>query len=61
MNDLLRCTDCPRLAGFLADVRSRNPDYHGRPVLPFGDPKARLHGLFQLTRGLNAIVPKVKG
>jgi uracil-DNA glycosylase family 4 len=42
MNDLLRCTDCPRLAGFLAEVRSRNPDYHGRPVLPFGDPKARL-------------------
>jgi len=42
MNALLRCTDCPRLAGFLADVRSRNPDYHARPVLPFGDPLARL-------------------
>jgi uracil-DNA glycosylase family 4 len=42
MNDLLRCTDCPRLAGFLTEVRSRNPDYHGRPVLPFGDPNARL-------------------
>lgn len=42
MDKLLRCTDCPRLAGFLADVRSRNPGYHGRPVLPFGDPKARL-------------------
>jgi len=42
MNALLGCTDCPRLAGFLAEVRSRNPDYHGRPVLPFGDPKARL-------------------
>jgi len=23
-------------------VRSRNPDYHARPVLPFGDPRARL-------------------
>jgi len=23
-------------------VRSRNPDYHARPVLPFGDPLARL-------------------
>lgn len=23
-------------------MRSRNPDYHGRPVLPFGDPRARL-------------------
>jgi uracil-DNA glycosylase family 4 len=42
MDALLRCTDCPRLAGFLADVRSRHPDYHARPVLPFGDPKARL-------------------
>ncbi|MCK9387964.1 MAG: uracil-DNA glycosylase [Sulfuritalea sp.] len=42
MNALLRCTDCPRLAGFLAEVRRRNPDYHGRPVLPFGDPRARL-------------------
>ena len=42
MTALLRCTDCPRLAGFLADVRSRNPDYHARPVLPFGDPRARL-------------------
>jgi len=42
MNALLRCTDCPRLAGFLAEVRSRNPDYHARPVLPFGDPRARL-------------------
>jgi len=42
MNELLRCTDCPRLAGFLAEVRSRQPGYHGRPVLPFGDPRARL-------------------
>jgi len=42
MTALLRCTDCARLAGFLADVRSRNPDYHARPVLPFGDPRARL-------------------
>ena len=23
-------------------MRSRNPDYHARPVLPFGDPQARL-------------------
>jgi uracil-DNA glycosylase family 4 len=42
MNRLLRCTDCPRLAGFLAGVRCRNPDYHARPVLPFGDAQARL-------------------
>lgn len=42
MASLLDCTDCPRLAAFLADVRSRHPDYHARPVLPFGDPAARL-------------------
>jgi uracil-DNA glycosylase family 4 len=42
MSSLLRCTECPRLAIFLADVRGNYPDYHARPVLPFGDPKARL-------------------
>lgn len=42
MNELLRCTECPRLAGFLAGVRKDHPDYHARPVLPFGDPQARL-------------------
>ncbi|MBI4986831.1 MAG: uracil-DNA glycosylase [Rhodocyclales bacterium] len=42
MNDLYRCTACPRLAGFLADVRVRHPDYHALPVAPFGDAKARL-------------------
>jgi uracil-DNA glycosylase family 4 len=30
------------LAGFLADVRKRKPDYHARPVPAFGDPRARL-------------------
>mgnify|MGYP002382947642 CR=1 FL=1 len=39
---LLHCTECPRLASFLADIRSKHPDYHARPVLPFGDPQARL-------------------
>jgi uracil-DNA glycosylase family 4 len=38
----LRCTDCPRLAKFLAGVRCDHPDYHARPVAPFGDRKARL-------------------
>jgi uracil-DNA glycosylase family 4 len=37
-----RCTDCPRLANFLAGVRQDHPDYHARPVAPFGDRKARL-------------------
>ena len=38
----LACTSCPRLAGFLADIRVSHPTYHARPVLPFGDAKARL-------------------
>jgi uracil-DNA glycosylase family 4 len=42
MPDLYSCTACPRLAGFLADVRSRHPGYHARPVAPFGDAAARL-------------------
>ena len=36
------CTRCPRLAGFLAEVREKHPDYHALPVPPFGDPKATL-------------------
>jgi uracil-DNA glycosylase family 4 len=36
------CTDCPRLARFLADGRAKYPDYYCEPVAPFGDPKARL-------------------
>jgi len=39
---LERCTVCPRLAGFLAEVRGANPGYFARPVPPFGDPHARL-------------------
>jgi uracil-DNA glycosylase family 4 len=36
------CTRCPRLAGFLAQVREAHPDYYARPVPAFGDPGARL-------------------
>jgi uracil-DNA glycosylase family 4 len=36
------CTDCPRLAQFLAEAREEHPDYYCAPVAPFGDPKARL-------------------
>jgi uracil-DNA glycosylase family 4 len=36
------CTDCPRLARFLAQGREEHPDYYCAPVAPFGDPKARL-------------------
>ena len=30
------CRRCPRLAGHLAEVRAARPDYHARPVPPFG-------------------------
>jgi uracil-DNA glycosylase len=38
----LDCTQCPRLAGFLAEVRRDFPDYHALPVAPFGDDNPRL-------------------
>lgn len=31
------CRACPRLATFLDAVRAQHPDYHARPVAPFGD------------------------
>lgn len=36
------CTRCPRLAGFLGEVRERHPDYFSLPVPPFGDASPRL-------------------
>lgn len=36
------CAACPRLAALLARVRAAHPDYHARPVPPFGDPRAAL-------------------
>src|SRR5690606_1058563 len=39
---LLECRACPRLAEFLDGVRRDYPTYHARPVLPFGDSRARL-------------------
>ena len=38
----LKCTQCPRLADFLKEVRVSHPDYYARPVPAFGDPDARL-------------------
>jgi len=35
------CRLCPRLAGFLDEVRGAQPDYHALPVPSFGDAKAR--------------------
>ncbi|TPQ26473.1 SPO1 DNA polymerase [Methylomonas koyamae] len=50
------CRDCPRLAGFLDDVKRKYPDYHALPVAPFGDPEARLLivGLAPGMHGANA-------
>lgn len=36
------CRACPRLAAFLDRNKAEFPEYHARPVAPFGDPKARL-------------------
>ena len=49
------CRDCPRLAGFLDQVALKHPDYHARPVAPFGDDDARLLivGLAPGVRGAN--------
>lgn len=38
----LNCRACPRLARHLDTVRREFPDYHARPVAPFGDARARL-------------------
>ena len=38
----LGCRDCPRLSGFLDQVRRDHPGYHARPVPVFGDSKAEL-------------------
>jgi uracil-DNA glycosylase family 4 len=42
VEELLRCTDCSRLASHLAEVRSEHPGYHALPVPPFGDERAPL-------------------
>ncbi len=51
-----RCTDCPRLADFLAGLRSTHPDYHNGPVEPFGDPQTGflIVGLAPGMHGANA-------
>jgi len=36
------CRRCERLAGFMDDIKVRNPDYWCRPVPPFGDAAPRL-------------------
>jgi uracil-DNA glycosylase family 4 len=50
------CRRCPRLVGFLDQVRADFPRYHCAPVPPFGDPAARLLvvGLAPGMHGANA-------
>ncbi len=52
----LQCTQCPRLAQFLREVHLEHPDYHAKPVPPFGDKNARLLivGLAPGKHGANA-------
>jgi uracil-DNA glycosylase family 4 len=38
----INCRACPRLAGFLDEVKEKHPDYHARPVPAFGDAHPRL-------------------
>ena len=40
--ELASCRACPRLSGFLDQVRAQHPAYHAAPVAPFGDAAARL-------------------
>ncbi len=50
------CRDCPRLAGFLDQVRDAHPDYFCKPVPPFGSDIASLLivGLAPGMHGANA-------
>ena len=52
---LLECRRCSRLAHHLAQVRKDHPDYHARPVLPFGvaSPKLLIVGLAPGMHGAN--------
>jgi uracil-DNA glycosylase family 4 len=49
------CTACPRLAGFLAEVRQEHPDYFAKPVPPFGaeEPRLLIVGLAPGLHGAN--------
>jgi uracil-DNA glycosylase family 4 len=50
------CRQCKRLDDFLCGVKEKYPDYHARPVAPFGDGNARLLvvGLAPGMHGANA-------
>ncbi|MGZ4993608.1 MAG: uracil-DNA glycosylase [Methylobacter sp.] len=50
------CRQCKRLDDFLCGVKQKHPDYHARPVAPFGDRSAQLLivGLAPGMHGANA-------
>ncbi|MDY6979797.1 MAG: uracil-DNA glycosylase [Pseudomonadota bacterium] len=50
------CRRCPRLRDFLKQVRREHPDYHARPVAPYGSARPRLLivGLAPGMHGANA-------
>ncbi len=52
----LNCTACPRLSQFLDETKEKYPDYHSRPVPPFGvaKPKLLIVGLAPGMHGANA-------
>ncbi len=52
----LGCRDCPRLAEFLNELSLKYPDYHARPVPPFGvdDAQLLIVGLAPGMHGANA-------
>jgi len=52
----INCRRCPRLGKFLEEVRHEYPDYHARPVPPFGvaAPKLLVVGLAPGMHGANA-------
>lgn len=41
-NQVKNCRQCTRLATFLDENKIQYPDYHARPVMPFGDANAKL-------------------
>ncbi|NNM81125.1 MAG: uracil-DNA glycosylase [Burkholderiales bacterium] len=51
----LHCRKCPRLSTFLDEVGKNHPDYHARPVAPFGDdhPSLLVVGLAPGMHGAN--------
>ncbi len=50
------CRLCPRLSGFLDEVKEQHPNYHARPVAPFGvaSPSLLIVGLAPGMHGANA-------